>query len=153
MEQTVTYTREHDLASVHPLKLAAEKKADAAVKRLRKSYRAKANKLRVKAEAMLAEASELDYLANKHSEYETPFAKLRDEIEDAGYWAAREVIGTLPRDDDGNYVDPAPKWRASYNGEFIGIFQGEERYDVLREICPPKVDDRNWSDFEIERVE
>lgn len=145
-----TYVREDALARQSPLILAGEKKADATIKRMRKAMRRKADKLREKAEKILAEASELDYLAGKYTESDTIFATKRAEIEDAAYWAAREAVGLLPRDDDGEYIDPAPFWRVSYNGDVVGTYQGEERYDALRQACPPKTDDRKWSEFTVE---
>lgn len=145
------FVREHDLAQSHPLATAAVKKADHAIAAARKTMLRKAKALRAKAEAMLDQASNLEYDAQKDREYGTPFAVLREKIEDAGYWAARNEIGTLPRKADGNYLAPPPKWAVSYNGESLGVFEGEERCDVLGIVCPPK-DDRNWGDFEVERV-
>lgn len=75
------YVREHEAASVHRLTVAGQKKADRTIARMRKQMRAKAAKLRERAEALISEASELEYLANRYGEYETPFAKVRDEIE------------------------------------------------------------------------
>lgn len=148
----MTFVREHDLASEHPIALAGKRKADAAVKRLRKSYAAKAEKLRAKAEKMLEEASDLGYLASKFSEYETPFATLREKIEDAAYWEARAAIGIFERDDKGEYLTPAPQWNVTHKGEFIGVFSGEERYEILRQVCPAGTEGRNWGEFEVEKV-
>ncbi len=147
----MTYIREHELAQTHSLTQAALKKADRAVSAARKKMLRKAEKLRAKAEEMLSEASELSYTANKNREYDTPFATLREKIEDEGYWLARAEIGTLPRDDAGNYIDPAPYWKVTYNGEHVGTYQGEETSDVLRIVCP-KDDGRSWGDFELEKV-
>lgn len=148
----MTFVREHGLAMAHPLKLAGEKRADAAIKRMRKAMHVKAEKLRAKANKLLDEASELSYLSTKHTEYGTVFAEKRTEIEDAAYWAARAAVGLHPRDADGEYIEPAPFWRVSYGGEVVGTYQGEERCDVLRQVCPPKTDDRRWSDFTVERI-
>lgn len=138
---------------MHPLTLAGLKKADATIKRMRKADARRAEKLREKAQQMLEEASELaDRASATWRECDVYKAK-RDEIEDGAYWAARKLIGTLPRDADGNYTTPAPMWDVTYKGEHVGQFQGEERCDVLRVVCPhDDKRDRNWSDFEVERV-
>lgn len=99
------YDREHELASEHPVAKAGIRKADAAIKRMRKSLRTKADKLREKAAKLLHDASEMEYLASKYSEYETPFADLRTKIEDEAYWAARAIVGVLPRDENDEYID------------------------------------------------
>lgn len=148
----MTYVREHDLANAHPLYTKALKKADKTIEKKRKDMIALAQRLRIKAKALLEEASQLESDASRYSEYQTPFATLREEIENAGYWAAREAIGTLPRNEAGEYLEPAPFWNVSYNGEYLGKFQGEERYDILRMVCPVGVDDRRWQDFEVEKI-
>lgn len=145
----MTYVREDTAARQHPLFLKGLKDADRAVAKMRRDYAKRALKLEARAEKMLEEARELSYLATRYHEYETPYSAKRTEVEDAAYWAARRAIGTFPRDESGDYVVPAPMWNASYQGEFIGQFQGEERCDILRQACP-KGDERNWSDFEVE---
>lgn len=148
----MTYVREHDLAKEHPICIAGIKNAENAIKRAKKADIKRAQKLRAKAKAMLNEASELEYQANKYSEHNTKYAKQREEIEDAAYWKAREIIGKLPRNENGDYIDPAPFWIVTMRktGELIGEFQGEEYSDVLRVICPHD-DPRSWSDFECVR--
>jgi len=148
----MTYTREHDLAKEHPICRKGIDDAEKAVVRAKAADKAKAARLRDKAQKMLDEALELEYRANRYSEYETVYAELRSEIEDKAYWAARAAIGVLPRDENGDYTTPAPWWDVTLRetGEFIGQYQGEERSDVLRVVCP-KDSNNNWSDFDVER--
>lgn len=148
----MTFVREHALAIRHPLNLAGHRRADAAVKAGRKYDRDLAARKRARAEKLLEEASELEYQANKFYEHETRYAALREKIEDEAYWAARAAVGELPRDENGEYTTPAPLWRVTLGDEVIGEFRGEERYDVLRVVCP-KGDPRNWGDFELTLVE
>ena len=84
--------RRHKLATEHALNKAALRKADRAVAARRKAWKRKAEKLRERAEAMLAEASDLSWQADR-AEYNVPELKeLREKIEDEGYWAARRAI-------------------------------------------------------------
>jgi hypothetical protein len=86
--------RRHKLATEHPLNKAAQRKADRAVAARRKAMKRKAEKLRERAEAMLNEASDLDWKADRPEYYEgnDELKELREKIEDEGYWAARRAI-------------------------------------------------------------
>jgi len=144
------FIREHELANEHKLTLAANKKAEKTIERMKAADRAKAKLLREKAEKMLSEASDLEYEAGRYALCDRYKAK-KDEIEEAGYWTAREIIGTLPRDENDDYIDPAPFWRVSYKGEDLGTFQGEQGSDILRLVCPAD-DPREWHHFTLVRV-
>lgn len=149
------YVREHTLAQSHPVTIAGQRRADAAVRAGIRYDRALAQRKRERAQKLLDEASELEYQAGQATyghEYKTRFKAIREEIEDRAYWEARAEIGTLPRDESGEYTTPAPLWTVSYMGEHIGVHRGEERCDVLRIVCP-RGDERSWSDFELNIVE
>lgn len=143
--------REHEAATTHPLNLTGQRRAEATVERMKKADRRKAERLRRKAEQLLEEASELEYRSHRYPDHEV-YKVARDEIEDAAYWAAREAIGVFPRDANGDYLTPAPLWRVSFGGEVLGEFRAEERFDVLRIVCPHD-DTRSWGDFELTKVE
>lgn len=82
----------HNLAQNHPLNKKALKTADRAVEAKRRQMRRKAAALKARAEKMLEEASELAWTADR-SEYNVQeFKAIREQIEDAGYWAARSAI-------------------------------------------------------------
>jgi hypothetical protein len=133
------YVREANLAYKHRLYKSAKRQADTAVRRQAAQMQKKAKALREKAEKLIEEALELE----RHSYTDNvdmltrrePFKSKHAEMVDEGFWAAREEIGVLPRNEDGSYVDPSPEWIITKDGVEIGRVREEDRSDAILAVA------------------
>lgn len=83
----------HDCAKKHPLNVAAEARAEAAVDYDIAYHRALGKALRAAAERLIEQAYEADRKTERwYGENADRLREIERPIEDAGYWAARAAI-------------------------------------------------------------
>lgn len=133
------YVREANMAYKHPIYKAAKRRAEKSVTRQAERMREQARALRARAEEMLSDAKQLERATFSYDVEmlirDEPFKSKYQEISDRGFWAAREKIGTLPRNEDGSYADPSPEWIVTKDGVEIGRIIEEDRIDAIISVA------------------
>lgn len=119
------YEREHNQAIDHPIHLKAKKDADRAVEKEVRRIQKRAALLRARALKINKEAENLERKA-RDGVHDDDIKKIHHDVVEQGYWAAREDIGEIPRNEDGSYVIPPPNWSVACDGKHVGIFPAED---------------------------